>query len=236
MSRPRNSRYRVVFFTQMLRFTQEILLALRTRDNEEEAHAMSKSMRDSFDFLGVNVIKRREATYPIFDKNPPKNGDELATRVSDMWIQPYREVQYAACDYLFKHKALLGGQHLNFLKMLIKTRPWKDTVDTIATSILGDLAWRIPPIRHKVATWIRDPNIWVRRSVILFQLQYRDHTDWDLLKSCCLHCAKDDNYYIRTGIGRALSEYARINPNEVRHFVMDTELAPQTSQEVLRNI
>ncbi len=197
---------------------------------------MSKSMRDSFDFLGVSVIKRREATYPIFDKFPPRNGDELAARVSDMWSQPYREVQYAACDYLFKHKALLGGQHLGFLKTLIKTRPWKDTVDTIATSVLGDLAWRIPPIRHKIATWIRDPNIWVRRSVILFQLQYRDHTDWDLLKSCCLHCAKDDNYYIRTGIGRALSEYARINPNEVRHFVMDTELAPQTSQEVLRNI
>ncbi len=220
----------------MLRFTQEILLTLRSRSNEEEARTMSKSMRDSFDFLGVSVIKRREATYPIFDKFPPRNGDELAARVSDMWSQPYREVQYAACDYLFKHKALLGGQHLGFLKTLIKTRPWKDTVDTIATSVLGDLAWRIPPIRHKIATWIRDPNIWVRRSVILFQLQYRDHTDWDLLKSCCLHCAKDDNYYIRTGIGRALSEYARINPNEVRHFVMDTELAPQTSQEVLRNI
>ncbi len=220
----------------MLRFTQDILLSLRARANEEEAKAMSKSMRDTFDFLGVNVITRREATYPIFDKNPPKDGDELAARVSDMWGQPYREVQYAACDYLFKHKALLGGQHLSFLKMLIKTRPSNDTVDTIATSVLGNLAWRIPPIRKKIATWIRDPNIWIRRSVILFQLRYREHTDWDLLKSCCLHCAKDDNYYIRTGIGRALSEYARIKPNEVRHFVMDTELSPQTSQEVLRNI
>lgn len=220
----------------MLRFTQEILLALRARANEEEARTMSKSMRDSFDFLGVIVIRRREATYPIFDKYPPKDGDELAARVSDMWAQPYREVQYAACDYLFRHKALLGGQHLGFLKTLIKTRPWKDTVDTIATSVLGYLAWKIPPIRQKIATWIRDPNIWVRRSVILFQLQYRDHTDWDLLKSCCLHCAKDDNYYIRTGIGQALSEYARINPNEVRHFVMNTELAPQTSQEILKNI
>ena len=220
----------------MLPFTQDLILALRAQANEEEARIMSKSMRDSFDFLGVKVIKRREATYPIFDKNPPKDGDELAARVTDMWAQPYREVQYAACDYLFKHKNLLGAQHLNFLKMLIKTRPWKDTVDTISTSILGNLAWRIPPIRQKIATWIRDPNIWVRRSVILFQLQYRDHTDWNLLKSCCLHCAKDENDYIRTSIGRALSEYARINPNEVRHFVMNTELAPQTSQEVLRNI
>ena len=220
----------------MLRFTQDIILALRAQANEEEARIMSKSMRDSFDFLGVKVIKRREATYPIFDKNPPKDGDELAARVTDMWAQPYREVQYAACDYLFKHKNLLGAQHLNFLKMLIKTRPWKDTVDTISTSILGNLAWRIPPIRQKIATWIRDPNIRVRRSVTLLQLQYRDHTDWNLLKSCCLHCAKDENDYIRTSIGRALSEYARINPNEVRHFVMNTELAPQTSQEVLRNI
>lgn len=220
----------------MLRFTQEILLTLRARANEEEARTMSKSLRDSFDFLGINVIRRREATYPIFDKFPPKNGDELAARVTDMWQQPYREIQYAACDYLFRHKALLGGQHLAFLKMLIKTRPWKDTVDTIATSILGDLAWRIPPIRQKIASWIRDPNVWVRRSVILFQLQYRDHTDWNILKSSCLYCAKDEEPFIRTGISRALSEYARINPNEVRHFVMDTELPAQTSQEILRNI
>ena len=236
MSRPRNSGKSVVFFRQMLRFTQDIIVALRARANEEEAHAMSKSMRDSFDFLGVNVYKRREATYPIFDKNPPQNGDELAAKITDMWAQPYREVQYAACDYLFRHKNLLGGQHLNFLKMLIKTRPWKDTVDTISTSILGSLAWRIPPIRQKIATWIHDPNIWVRRSVILFQFQYKNHTNWDLLKSCCLYCAKDENYYIRTGIGQALSEYAKINPNEVRHFVMDTDLPAQTSQEILRNI
>lgn len=220
----------------MLRFTQEILLALRAKASEEEAHEMAKGVRDSFDFLGVKVVTRREATYPIFDKYPPKSGDELATRVSDMWGQSYREVQYAACDYLFRYKALLGGQHLNFLKSLIKTRPWKDTVDTIATSILGDLAWRIPTLRSKIAAWIRDPNIWVRRSVIIFQLQYRDHTDWDLLKSFCLHCAQDENYYIRNGIGRALSEYARINPTEVRHFIMDTPFSPLTSQEVLRNI
>ncbi|MCK9181605.1 MAG: DNA alkylation repair protein [Fibrobacteraceae bacterium] len=220
----------------MLRFTQEILLALRAKASEDEAHEMAKGVRDSFDFLGVKVVTRREATYPIFDKYPPKNGDELATRVSDMWGQSYRELQYAACDYLFRYKVLLGGQHLNFLKSLIKTRPWKDTVDTIATSILGDLAWRIPTLRNKIAAWIRDPNIWVRRSVIIFQLQYRDHTDWDLLKSFCIHCAQDENYYIRNGIGRALSEYARINPTEVRHFIMDTQFSPLTSQEVLRNI
>jgi 3-methyladenine DNA glycosylase AlkD len=51
-----------------------------------------------------------------------------------------------------------------------------------------------------------------------------------------LTCAKDDDYYIRNGIGRALSEYARINPTEVRRFVQDNTFAEQTAQEILRLI
>ena len=193
----------------MLRFTQEILLALRSIANEEESHEMSKKAREQFDFLGVKLVPRREVTYPIFEKFPPKDDVELVNRVEDMWSQPYREIQYAACDYLFKHKKMLGGQHLNFLKKLIKTRAWKDTVDTIASCILGDLALRLPALHTKIASWIRDPTIWVRRSAIFFQVQYKDRTDWPLLRQFCLTCAKDDEYYIRNGIGKALSEYAR---------------------------
>ena len=156
----------------MLRFTQEILLALRAISNEEEAHEMSKKAREQFDFLGIRLVPRREVTYPIFDKYPPKDGDELVARVEDMWAQPYREIQYAACDYLFRHRVLLGGQHLAFLKKLIKTRAWRDTVDTLAACVLGDLALRLPALRSKIASWIRDPNVWVRRSAIIFQIQY----------------------------------------------------------------
>lgn len=220
----------------MLKFTQEILLALRAISNEEEARSMSRNVREQFDFLGVKVVSRREVTYPIFDKFPPKDSEELVLRVDDMWRQPYREIQYAACDYLFRHKELLGGPHLNFLKKLIKTRAWRDTVDTLATSVLGDLAWRMPAIRTKIAAWIRDPNIWVRRSAIIFQLQYREKTDWPLLKDFCCSCAKDDDFYVRNGIGRALSEYARINPSEVKRFVLSNTLPFQTSQEILKNI
>ena len=188
----------------MLRFTQDILLALRAIANEEESHEMSKKAREQFDFLGIRLVPRREVTYPIFDKNPPKDDAELVARVEDMWSQPYREIQYAACDYLFRHKEMLGGQHLNFLKKLIKTRAWRDTVDTLAACILGDLALRLPALRSKIASWIRDPNIWVRRSAIIFQIQYKDRTDWPLLRQFCLTCAKEDDYYIRNGIGRCV--------------------------------
>ena len=236
MSRPRKIFFFGLFLVYMLRFTQEILLALRAISNEEEAHEMSKKAREQFDFLGIRLVPRREVTYPIFDKYPPKDGDELVARVEDMWTQPYREIQYTACDYLFRHRALLGGQHLSFLKKLIKTRAWRDTVDTLAACVLGDLALRLPALRGKIASWIRDPNVWVRRSAIIFQIQYKDRTDWPLLRQFCLTCAKDDDYYIRNGIGRALSEYARINPTEVRRFVQDNTFAEQTAQEILRLI
>jgi 3-methyladenine DNA glycosylase AlkD len=236
LSRPRKKIFFGLFLAYMLRFTQEILLALRAISNEEEAHEMSKKAREQFDFLGIRLVPRREVTYPIFDKYPPKDGDELVARVEDMWAQPYREIQYAACDYLFRHRALLGGQHLAFLKKLIKTRAWRDTVDTLAACVLGDLALRLPALRSKIASWIRDPNVWVRRSAIIFQIQYKDRTDWPLLRQFCLTCAKDDDYYIRNGIGRALSEYARINPTEVRRFVQDNTFAEQTAQEILRLI
>jgi len=106
----------------------------------------------------------------------------------------------------------------------------------LSTSVLGDLAWRMPALRTKIAAWIRDPNIWVRRSAIIFQLQYREKTDWPLLKDFCSSCAKDDDFYVRNGIGRALSEYARINPSEVKRFVLSNTLPFQTSQEILKNI
>ena len=220
----------------MLKFTQEILHALRLIANEEEAKEMSKKVREQFDFLGVRLVSRREATYPIFDKYPPKDGAELVKRTEDMWTLPYRELQLVACDYLFRHRYLLGGEHLQFLKKLIKTRAWRDTVDILSTCILGDLVWRLPALRSKVAVWIRDPNIWVRRSAILFQLQYREKTDWELLKNFCTTCAKEEDSYIKNSIGKALSEYARINPMEVRRFVLSTPFSSQTTQEILKNI
>ena len=236
MSRPRKKIFFGLFLAYMLRFTQEILLALRAISNEEEAQEMSKKAREQFEFLGIRLVPRREVTYPIFDKYPPKDGDELVARVEEMWAQSYREVQYAACDYLFRHRKMLGGQHLAFLKKLIKARSGRDTVDTLAACILGDLALRLPALRSKITSWIRDPNVWVRRSAIIFQIQYKDRTDWPLLRQFCLSCAKDDDYYIRNGIGRALSEYARINPTEVRRFVQDNSFAEQTAAEILRLI
>jgi len=220
----------------MVKLTQEILAALRTASNDEEAKTMRRYMREQFDFFGVKAPERREIAARVFEAHPAHNSEELESWVNDMWAQPYREVQYCACDYLYLHRQLLGGHHFKFLRHLIVTRSWWDTVDPLATRSMGDLALRFVTVRSGLEKWIRDPNLWIRRSAILYQLKYRDYTDWPLLQSFCLRVAKDEDFFIRKAIGWALREYARVNPLEVKRFVLNNDFHPLTVREALKHL
>lgn len=220
----------------MYKLTQEILTALRSASNDEEAKSMRRYMREQFDFFGVRAPERREVTATIFATYTPNDSAELEAWIRELWNQPYREVQYVACDYLYMHRHLLGSHHFNFLRHLVVTRSWWDTVDPLATRSLGDLALRFATVRSNLQRWIRDPNLWVRRSAILYQLKYREFTDWPLLQSFCLRLANDEDFFIRKAIGWSLREYARIHPAEVKKFVLANEFNPLTIREALKQL
>ena len=152
---------------------------------------MSKTVREQFDFLG-SKSSLAGSNRPIFDKNPPKDGDELALRVTDMWGSPYREIQYAACDYLFRHKHLLGGQHLNFWKHLIKTRSWKKTPWTSFRQASSAIRLALPGSPGENRSLDPRPEHLDSLQRDSFQIQYRDRTDWEMLRDFCAHCAQDE--------------------------------------------
>lgn len=220
----------------MHKLTQEIQGVLKKASNEEEAKGMRRYMREQFDFLGIKAHQRRELVAEIFENNPPADVNDLEAIIRDMWQLPYRELQYTACDYVFMYRAKLGARHLAFLRYLIITRSWWDTVDTLATRSLGDLALRYGQVRLAMDKWIRDPNLWIRRSALLYQLKFREYTDWERLKNYCLLCAKEDDFFIRKAIGWALREYGKVNPTEVKRFVLSNEFSSLTVREALKNI
>lgn len=220
----------------MFKLTQEILAALRSVANEEEAKAMRRYMREQFDFLGVKAVERREVVSPVFQSHTPQDSEELEAWIRDLWAQPYREIQYTACDFLYMHRAMLGSHHFKFLRHLVVTRSWWDTVDPLATRSLGDLALRYSTVRSNLVRWIRDPNLWIRRSALLYQLKYRDYTDWQLLQSFCQQVAKDEDFFIRKAIGWALREYGKTNPTEVKKFVLCNDFHPLTVREALKQL
>jgi 3-methyladenine DNA glycosylase AlkD len=220
----------------MVKLTQETLSVLRNASDEEEAKIMRRTMREQFDFFGVRASVRRDLTLPLFESPTPQDVAELEAWIQDLWAQPFREAQYVACDFLFHHRQMLGNQHIRFLQHLIVTRSWWDTVDPLATRSLGDLALRFSIVRNALEKWIRSPNLWIRRSALIYQLKYKSYTNWPLLQSFCLKLASDEDFFIRKGIGWALREYGRTNPLEIKRFVLSNEFHPLIVRESLKNL
>lgn len=219
----------------MYKLTIELNAALRKASNEEEAKVMRRYMREQFDFYGVKAPARREISSTLFATHIPLDSDELEAMVRELWQQPYREVQYAACDFLYQYRHLLAARHISFLRHLLITRSWWDTVDPLATRSLGDLNLRFPQVRSTMEKWIRDPNLWIRRSALLYQLKFKDLTDWDRLKRFCESSSKEEDFFIRKAIGWALREYSKTNSLDVKRFVQNGEFSTLTVREALKN-
>lgn len=94
--------------------------------------------------------------------------------------------------------------------------------------------WTLPVMDK----WIEDDNIWLRRSAILHQLQFKEKTDSERLFRYCLSRAHDKEFFIMKAIGWALRQYARCNPEAVRHFVKENEkrLSRLSIKEAMKHI
>jgi 3-methyladenine DNA glycosylase AlkD len=121
---------------------------------------------------------------------------------------------------------------------LITTKPWWDTVDTLADHVVGMIVARHPEAVSTMDSWLLDDNLWLARTALLHQLTYRDRTDVDRLFRYCLARADHKDFFIRKAIGWALRQYAWTDPEPVRAFVEEHRavLSPLSVREALKNI
>ena len=72
------------------------------------------------------------------------------------------------------------------MKELLITNSWWDSEDTIAKNILGEYLLEHPLETKKVMErFSNSDNIWLNRSAILFQLGYKEKTNFNLLQFEC---------------------------------------------------
>lgn len=76
--------------------------------------------------------------------------------------------------------------------------------------------------------------MWLNRTAIIFQLSYKEKTNFDLLKSECEKHKHSTEFFIQKAIGWALRDYSRFNPNGVLQYVNSTDLKPLSKKEALR--
>ena len=206
--------------------------------NPAQAGPMKRYMRDQFEYLGIKspqvtaLLREQVKThgYPSLEKM-----DMIAR---ELWSLPQREFQYSAIGLAGRLEKKLGPEFITTIEYLITTKSWWDTVDTLASHAVGVQFKRFLAVKEKyLKKWRKSDNFWLRRTTLLFQLGYKEETDFALLCELVQENLGSDEFFINKAIGWALRQYAHTDPAPVKKFVKATKnLHPLSRREALKNI
>ena len=205
--------------------------------NPTQAGPMKKYMRDQFDYLGIKTPQNAALQKEFFKEHGFPELSALDTVLRDLWTLPQREFQYVAVGLLGRFQRQIPANFIKTIEYLLVTKSWWDTVDTIAGGPVGVHFQRFPEVREKyLAKWRASDNFWLRRTTILFQLNYKKETDFDLLCEIIRENLDSKEFFINKAIGWSLRQYARVDPKAVTRFVKSTPLHPLSRREAMKHL
>ncbi|WP_091163613.1 DNA alkylation repair protein [Paenibacillus sp. 1_12] len=215
----------------------ELIKCFKEQADAKAAMPMMKYMRDQFEFLGLPNPVRTGLTKPWVKKFDGLTEAQLIQVVEELWSLPEREYQYAALSLLEKYKKNSSAGHIDLLEKMIISKSWWDTVDTIASHLVGAFFLRYPElISPYTERWIQSDNMWLQRSALLYQLTYKKQTDQERLFSYILLCKDSDEFFIRKAIGWTLRELSKSDEQAVIKFLQQHKLSPLSHREALKVI
>lgn len=219
-------------------FVQSLETAFLKNSNPENAFAMAKYMRNLFPFFGVKTTDRRLIFKTIWKENQQEVTENSRTIAWELFTKPQRELQYCGIEILMKElKKDYKKEDIQLIEKMITTNSWWDSVDTIAKYLLGEYLLEHPLETEKIIErFSNSDNMWLNRSAIIFQLGYKQKTNFDLLKSECEKHKNSNEFFIQKAIGWALREYTKTNPEAVKNYVLHTNLKNLSQKEALKNI
>ena len=218
----------------------EILNALEigfeNEANEAIAIQMKSYMKNHFQFYGIKSPIRKKIVASAWNSNKISNEEQLTNFMNESWKKDEREWQYAAMDIMGKCKRLFSINTIELTERLIKSKSWWDTVDWLSSHAVGSCFKSYPEIKMaNIRRWMDSEDIWLQRSCLIFQLKYREETDFELMKDIIIELSDSKEFFIRKGAGWALRQYSKFRPDLVREFIeLHPELSPLTKREGLK--
>jgi 3-methyladenine DNA glycosylase AlkD len=206
--------------------------------NTAQSMAMEAYMKNKFPFFGIAMPQRRAILKSVsaeYSDNIKVNARSLALQ---LYEKPHREFHYCAIELLLQNcSKKLQKDDIHWIEQLLLTYSWWDTVDTISKYLLGRYLTQFPEQTNMVIEKFSNPsNIWLNRSTLLFQLDYKKNTNFTILEAVCEYFKESNEFFIQKAIGWALREYSKINPIAVQNYVISTNLKPLSKKEALRII
>ncbi len=139
---------------------------------------MAAYMKGRFPFLGIQTPQRRKLQAPQFRKRRLPSEEETLVILRELWALPEREYHYCGVDLLVGVVPYLSPSVLPLLEELLTQKAWWDTVDRLATRVVGPLHGRYPKeVDPWLHAWIASDTLWLRRTALLYQLLKRGETD-----------------------------------------------------------
>lgn len=212
-----------------------LLKEFKLNTNTKIALEQSAYLRNQFEFFGIKTTERRalQQTFLANEMLPDKK--ELGGIISALWKQPQRECQYFAQELAFKYTNQTEKSDIELYEYMVVNQSWWDTVDFIATKLMGAYFKKFPEQRAiYVKKWLASGNVWLQRCALLFQLKYKDETDLTLLSNTINALLGSKEFFINKAIGWILREYSKTNPEWVITFAKNTALSPLSKKEALR--
>lgn len=215
--------------------TWQLRVELERKSNPENARAMSKYMKNQFPFFGIKSLELKELLFDFLLIHGMPQPDLLPDVILECWAEPEREFQYIGTGLLRRSIQSSKPSLVSIIETLIISKSWWDTVDTIATNCVGPFFLHFPGARDNyLPIWRNSNNMWLRRTSILFQLNYKNKTDFPLLASIINDNLGSKEFFINKAIGWALREYSKTDRAAVIEFCEQNPLHILSRREALK--
>lgn len=213
---------------------QELLEAMDFNRDAEKAGAMAAYMKNRFVYLGIAQPLRKELSKPFLKESKQLTMDAVLKMAKQLWLLPEREYQYIAMELLYANRKKWNAESGNYFLQLVTDKSWWDTVDFIASKLVG--TWiekeKNPAVMQQ---WVKSDNIWQNRTALIFQLNYKDRTDAAFLFAAIRALQHKKEFFVQKAIGWSLRQYHRTAPEKVEEFVEKAGLSGLARREALKH-
>ncbi|MBC8213961.1 MAG: DNA alkylation repair protein [Candidatus Marinimicrobia bacterium] len=202
----------------------ELRKKFSAKQNPDIAKGQQSYMKSEMPFWGLQTPARRKIYPPIFKKYAPQtNSDYRKIIIYIFENAKYREEWYAGFSYAQQFMKYIIEENVDLYLDLVRITQWWDLVDGIATNLIGPALQNCENMHTYLNNWIVDENMWVRRTAILTQLNYKTETDFDLLSTLITKTWHEKEFFIRKAIGWALRQYSYISSESVIDFINNNQ-------------
>ncbi len=206
--------------------------------NPGKAAPMQAYMKTDQPFYGIQAVERRQIFKECAAEYPVGSREAYEDVIRTLWNGSHREDLYQALETAEHFKTFRTPESWPLYEFLVRTSSNWDTLDWIATKLIGGLIPQDRNLERHLKVWRFDSNVWVRRASLLAHLKHGAETNFELLGETIRLLARDREFFVRKAIGWVLREKAKTQPRWVIDFVreLDGQLSNLSRREALKNV